>query len=260
MWHMTNYNYQPSMHPQYYDQAPQRSSRAERVRTVARRAVGTVAIVAAAGGAIFGLTKASEGHSGPAYDKKTEAGIERVIQPEMQSIAQTALKLEAKPGSSVSALHPHKGITELTGFSSDGSGSIDVVMRDFPGTNRPNPKDVLVVDLQSNINAGNNDPKGGAFVDNEVTYIAPGGNQYAGSSIVAGIYAVDKEGWTAIDSTDKGTNGVADDLLSGTIDTADSNYYAVNPDTENTVGPVATAQDTISDAENLLPIVVDSLQ
>jgi hypothetical protein len=177
----------------------------------------------------------------------------------MQKIAKAAIKLSTAPNAKVVAIPAGKGLTELSGFTTNSDAIIDVIVRDYPGTQTPNPNQALAADIQSNFNSGNNDPKNGPFADNEVDFIAPGGDRYPFEATAPGIYAVDKYGWTGIASGIKGQNNNVDDLLSGTIDTADQNYYAVD-DSYNSVGPVGTAKNVVSVAEDLLPVIVDSLR
>jgi hypothetical protein len=258
---MSNVTSNRSTHHQNHDQAQQLSDGDERgQRGVFSGWLGKAALLAAAGGAIFGLVKISEGHSGPDHNKATEVGIERVIKPEMQKIAQAALKPEADQNLNVISTQVAKGITEISSVATDDGEVLDVVMRDFPGTTKPNPKDVLATDLQVNFNANSN-PNVGAFSYDEVLYAAPGSSKYLSLSQANGLYAVDKEGWTAIDNSINGTNGNVNESASSTLDAADPNYYAaVDGSLTNTVGPIGTAKDTVYDAENLLPTIVDSLK
>lgn len=221
-----------------------------------RIATGLAVLAGAAGLSACGSDTAK-------YSRHTEAALQRIISPEMRRIARTAIRLEQTTTgkiNEVAVVSQKHGATEIFGTTlKDGNmDTIDVSMRDYPGTKKPNPSDVLVAYIEDDINPSNNAPKGGYFDDDEIEYIAPGqSNPYNKiSEGLTNLYGFDSHGWTGIESDVNGTNGQVSDL-SGAIDTADSQYFAVD-DNFNPTNPITTAKDIASDTPDTLAVVVDS--
>ncbi len=237
----------------------------ERLRKAALKSAGAVAVVAALGA---GLTGASKGHSGPKHNKATEAGIEKVIEPEMTKIALAAQELADKPGGVIfsrqigetvdQSTGQKTGITEISGLSTRANNWIDVVMKDYAGTNKPNPNDVLAVNMVADTSSVGVDSNHGTTITEEATFIVPGSSQYL-KTLSANPYPIDKEGWSAIDSWSTNVDGVYQLKQSGALDTASAEFYGHDPDTYQDVGPLGTAQQTVSHAEDILHVVNEDL-
>lgn len=236
---MVNHN---SLTPQANNKLTQDSSRAERFRKVARRAVGTVAVLAAAGGTIFGIAKATESHSGPAYDKKTEAGIERVIEGSLKQAGQMALRDRGGI-----AYQPKSGITEINDSTSNGNVGYTVAFGNYPGTDKPNPNDVLAAELMNDSGGGS-----GYFASDNVVLAKPESIGYLFTANDFGEdsgqdYTLDSGGYTALRIENSGQDYMIE--KDTTIDSADSALFAKGSNGIS-LGPVGTAQAVVEATPN----------
>ncbi|HSX06228.1 MAG TPA: hypothetical protein VLG92_00730 [Candidatus Saccharimonadia bacterium] len=247
-----------------YDPNVQKQGKSERLRKAARVVAGAAAVTAVATTLGIGLAEASKGHTGPKHNKATEVAIENVIKPKMTKIAVVAQGLAEKPdvatrsqvGETVDkTTGVVTGITQIYAFSPKTNDSLRVVMNDYPGTNKPNPSDVLVVDMITNSPLVGPDNE---VLTEEVMYMAPNSSQY-NPDLGGSPYPIDKEGWTALDFRGVTKNGVPDPEKGGVIDTASREFYGTDSDYEDVTSPVTAAQNTIARADEVLQQFTESL-
>jgi len=177
------------------------------------------------------------------YKADTEAQLGQIIYPQMQHIAQAALKLEGKTRYDTTSRELKPGLTEVLGSTpnirplsaKNGLYYIDVVMRDYPGTTTPDPSEVLVASVESDVMTKN------GINSAHVQLVAPNQIDTVNTMVISSkIYKMDQHGWTATELAGGVNKNSYNAYTSAQLDTADP-AYSVRLKNGLSAGPVKTA-------------------